>query len=65
MEYEIPEHLARFVQNEIRKEIVSSKSLVYPVSYTVERIYKLIAHIAHNAKPSNKSPPKPTSPIIE
>jgi hypothetical protein len=58
MEYEIPDHLAKFVQNEIRKELQSFRSLEYPISYSIERIYKLIAHIAHNARPSQKKPPK-------
>lgn len=60
MEYEIPDHLARFVQNEIRKELQSFRSLEYPIGYSIERIYKLIAHIAHNAKPTQR---KPTAPI--
>lgn len=54
MEYEIPDHLAKFVQNEIRKELQSFKALDYPLSYSIERIYRMIAHIAHNAKPSQK-----------
>lgn len=58
MEYEIPDHLARFVQNEIRKELQSFRSLEYPISYSIDRIYKLIAHIAHNARPKEPKPPK-------
>lgn len=54
MEYEMPDYLARFVQNEIRKELQSFRELEYPISYSIERIYKLIAHIAHNAKPIQK-----------
>lgn len=54
MEYEIPDHLAKFVQNEIRRELQSFRSLEYPISYSIDRIYRLIAHIAHNAKPSQK-----------
>jgi len=63
MEYEIPEHLSRFVQNEIRKELQSFRALEYPISYSIERIYKLIAHIAHNAKPTNKKPVAPTNQL--
>lgn len=59
MEYEIPEHLAKFVQNEIRKELQSFKGLEYPISYSIDRIYKLIAHIAHNAKPTQRKPVQP------
>lgn len=62
MEYEIPEHLAKFVQNEIRRELQSFRALEYPISYSVERIYKLIAHIAHNAKPTQR---KPVNKILE
>lgn len=54
MEYEIPTNLAKFVQNEIRKELQSFRSFDYSISYSIDRIYKLIAHIAHNAKPSQK-----------
>lgn len=63
MEYEIPEHLAKFVQNEIRKELQSFRALEYPISYSIERIYRLIAHIAHNAKPTQRKPKSPTNKI--
>lgn len=51
IEYEIPDNIAKFVKSEIHKEVKNAKTLEFPISYTVDRIFALMAHVAHAARP--------------
>lgn len=51
MEYQIPNNIAKFVKDEIAKEITKAKSLHFPVQITVDRIFALIEIAASKTIP--------------
>jgi hypothetical protein len=63
-QYEIEGNLANFIRREIAKEVRKAKSLEYPIDFTVDRIFSLVAMAASKARPSELKPLPPKNQIL-